>query len=112
METLYTALHTALYTIVIYAVSYLAYIYIYSYRLWSAYKDKKDANKTATLFQEGYDLMDGAYRSGDVALVQDLFDKAMSAPDYNDFDRGIIKAYADCSDPSSTCAKLNIKEII
>lgn len=56
--------------------------------------------------------MDGAYRSGDVALVQDLFDKAMSAPDYNDFDRGIIKAYADCSGPNTTCAKLNIKEII
>lgn len=110
METLYTALHTALYTIVIYAVSYLAGIY--SYKLWSAYKDKKDVNKTATLFQEGYDLMDGAYRSGDVALVQDLFDKAMSAPDYNDFDRGIIKAYADCSGPNSTCAKLDIKEII
>lgn len=110
METLYTALHTALYTIVIYAVSYLAGIY--SYKLWSAYKDKKDANKTATLFQEGYDLMDGAYRSGDTALVQDLFDKAMSAPDYNDFDRGIIKAYADCSGPNTTCAKLNIKEII
>lgn len=110
METLYTALHTALYTIVIYAVSYLAGIY--SYKLWSAYKDKKDVNKTATLFQEGYDLMDGAYRSGDVALVQDLFDKAMSAPDYNDFDRGIIKAYSDCSDPNSTCAKLDIKEII
>ena len=109
METLYTALHTALYTIVIYAVSYLAGIY--SHRLWSAYKGKKAANKTATLFQEGYDLMDGAYRSGDVALVQDLFDKAMSVPS-TDFDRGIIKAYADCSDPSSTCAKLNIKEII
>lgn len=29
METLYTALHTALYTIVIYAVSYLAGIYSY-----------------------------------------------------------------------------------
>ena len=110
METLYTALHTALYTIVIYAVSYLAGIY--SHRLWSAYKDKKDANKTATLFQEGYDLMDGAYRSGDVALVQDLFDKAMSAPDYNDFDRGIIKAYADCSGPNTDCAKLDIKELI
>lgn len=110
METLYTALHTALYTIVIYAVSYLAGIY--SYKLWSAYKDKKDANKTATLFQEGYVLMDGAYRSGNTSLVQDLFDKAMSAPDYNDFDRGIIKAYADCSDPNSTCAKLDIKEII
>lgn len=110
METLYTALHTALYTIAIYAVSYVAGIF--SYRLWSAYKDKKDVNKTATLFQEGYDLMDGAYRSGNTSLVQDLFDKAMSAPDYNDFDRGIIKAYADCSDPSSTCAKLDIKEII
>lgn len=110
METLYTALHTALYTIVIYAIAYAAGIF--SYRLWSAYKDKRNVNKTATLFQEGYDLMDGAYRSGDVALVQDLFDKAMSAPDYNDFDRGIIKAYADCSDHSSTCAKLNIKEII
>jgi len=110
METLYTALHTALYTIVIYAIAYVAGIF--SYRLWSAYKDKKDVNKTATLFQEGYDLMDGAYRSGNTSLVQDLFDKAMSAPDYNDFDRGIIKAYADCSDPSSTCTKLNIKEII
>lgn len=31
METLYTALHTALYTIVIYAVSYLAGIYSLSY---------------------------------------------------------------------------------
>ena len=51
METLYTALHTALYTIVIYVVSYVAGIF--SYRLWVAYKDKKDANKTATLFQEG-----------------------------------------------------------
>lgn len=109
METLYTALHTALYTIAIYAVSYVAGIF--SYRLWSAYKDKKDANKTATLFQEGYDLMDGAYRSGDTALVQDLFDKAMNAPS-TDFDRGIIKAYADCSGPNTTCAKLNIKEII
>ena len=110
METLYTALHTALYTIVIYAVSYAAGIL--SYRLWVAYKDKKATNKTATLFQEGYDLMDSAYRSGNTSLVQDLFDKSMSAPDYNDFDRGIIKAYADCSDPSSTCAKLDIKEII
>lgn len=104
METLYTALHTAIYTIVIYAVSYLAGIY--SYKLWSAYKDKKDANKTATLFQEGYDLMDGAYRNGDVALVQDLFDKAMSAPDYTDFDRGIIKAYADCIDPNKSVKEL------
>ena len=109
METLYTALHTALYTIAIYAVSYVAGIL--SYRLWVAYKDKKD-NKTATLFQEGYDLMDSAYRSGNTSLVQDLFDKAMSAPDYNDFDRGIIKAYSDCSGPNTTCAKLDIKEII
>ena len=109
METLYTALHTALYTIVIYAVSYVAGIL--SYRLWLAYKDKK-ANKTAPLFQEGYDLMDSAYRSGNTSLVQDLFDKAMSAPDYNDFDRGIIKAYSDCSGPNTTCAKLDIKEII
>ena len=36
----------------------------------------------------------------------------MSAPDYNDFDRGIIKAYSDCSGPNTTCAKLDIKEII
>lgn len=110
METLYTALHTALYTIVIYAVSYVAGIL--SYRLWVAYKDKKATNKNATLFQEGYDLMDSAYRSGNTSLVQDLFDKAMSAPDYNDFDRGIIKAYSDCSGPNTTCAKLDIKEII
>lgn len=110
METLYTALHTALYTIAIYAVSYVAGIL--SYRLWVAYKDKKAANKTTTLFQEGYDLMDSAYRSEDVALVQDLFDKALGAPDYNDFDRGIIKAYSDCSGPNSTYTKLDIKEII
>lgn len=110
METLYTALQSALYTIVIYAIAYVAGIF--SYRLWSAYKDKKAANKTTTLFQEGYDLMDSAYRSWDVALVQDLFDKALGAPDYNDFDRGIIKAYADCSGPNSTYAKLDIKEII
>lgn len=110
METLYTALHTALYTIVIYAIAYGAGIL--SYRLWSAYKDKKDANKTATLFQEGYDLMDSAYRSGNTSLVQDLFDKAMGSSDCNDFDRGIITAYYDCSGPNTTCAKLDIKEII
>lgn len=79
-----------------------------SYRLWLAYKGKKDI----TPFQDGYDLMDKAYRSGDVALVQDLFDKAMSAPDYNDFDRGIIKAYSDCSGPNAGCPKLDIKELI
>ena len=98
------------YYIGLYAISF--FLGKLSYRLWRSYKGKKDANKTTTLFQEGYDLMDSAYRSGDTALVQDLFDKAMSAPDYNDFDRGIIKAYADCSDPNSTCAKLDIKEII
>lgn len=103
-------MNNIVYYVGLYAISF--FLGKLSYKLWSAYKDKKATNKTATLFQEGYDLMDSAYRSGDVALVQDLFDKAMSAPDYNDFDRGIIKAYSDCSGPNTDCAKLDIKELI
>lgn len=97
---------TIVYSIGLYIVSF--FLGNLSYRLWLSYKGKKDNN----LFQDGYNLMDSAYRSGDVTLVQDLFDKAVSAPDYNEFDRGIITAYYDCSGPNTTCAKLDIKEII
>lgn len=99
-------MNTIVLSISLYIVSF--FIGRLAYRLWSSYKDKKDA----TLFQDGYALMDNAYRSGDVAFVQDLLNKAVSASDYNDFDRGIITAYHDCSGPNTTCAKLDIKEII
>lgn len=97
---------TIIYYIGLYAISF--FLGKLSYRLWRSYKDKRDAN----LFQDGYDLMNNAYRKGDAPLVQELFDKSISTSDYNDFDRGIIKAYADCSGPNTTCAKLDIKEII
>lgn len=95
-----------IYYIGLYAISF--FLGKLSYRLWRSYKDKKDA----ALFQDGYALMTNAYRNGDAPLVQELFDRAVSAPDYNDFDRGIIAAYHDCTSPNATCAKLDIKETI
>ena len=46
-----------------------------------------------TLYKEGVDLKQSTICNGDPKEIEELYNLAFNAPDYNAFDKGILDAY-------------------
>lgn len=45
------------------------------------------------LYKEGVDLMQSTICNGDPKEIEELYNLALNAPDYNAFDKGIVDTY-------------------